>query len=94
LKHPYELSDTTREKIEKIATKIYGAKTVIFDRIAKRKIAELEALGYANLPVCIAKTQYSLSDDPKLLGCPKDFDFYHKGRDTMRRSRVLSCTIR
>ncbi len=75
MSHPYELSDSTFDKIEKIATKIYGAKTVIFDRLAKRKIAELEALGYDNLPVCIAKTQYSLSDDPTLLGCPKDFDF-------------------
>ncbi|HBL85268.1 MAG: formate--tetrahydrofolate ligase [Clostridiales bacterium GWF2_38_85] len=60
-----------KDKIETIATKIYRAGRVEFNPDAKEAIKGIEKLGYANLPVCIAKTQYSLSDDPKLLGAPK-----------------------
>ena len=61
------------EKIECIAKNIYGADGVDFTPAAKKSIAEIEALGYREVPVCIAKTQYSLSDDPKKLGRPKNF---------------------
>ena len=64
-----------REKIEIIAKRIYGADGVDFAGNAGKQIDELEALGYGNLPVCIAKTQYSLTDDPKKLGRPSGFEF-------------------
>ena len=65
----YELNEGIQEKIEKVATKIYGAKGVVFEEAAQKEIERIEKLGYANLPVCIAKTQYSFSDDPKNLEC-------------------------
>ena len=61
------------EKIEAIATKIYGADGVNFAPAAKKEIAKLEELGFSNYPVCMAKTQYSLSDNQKLLGRPSGF---------------------
>ncbi|MBP9996605.1 MAG: formate--tetrahydrofolate ligase [Lachnospiraceae bacterium] len=70
----YEDSDSIEEKIDAIAKKIYGAKSVIYSASALKQIAKLKELGFDNLPVCMAKNQYSLSDDPKLLGRPKDFD--------------------
>lgn len=69
----YNLEDTIKEKIEKIATKIYGAKGVNYLPKAMEDINLITSLGYQNLPIIIAKTQYSLSDNPKLLACPKDF---------------------
>ena len=60
-------------KIEKVATKIYGAKEVIYEEKAKEQIRQIEELGYGKLPVCIAKTQYSFSDDPKNLECKGDY---------------------
>ncbi|MBQ6129844.1 MAG: formate--tetrahydrofolate ligase [Lachnospiraceae bacterium] len=62
-----------REKIEKIAHRIYGAANVSFADPVKKKMEELTAQGFADLPVCMAKTQYSLSDDPALLGRPEGF---------------------
>ncbi len=61
------------EKINAVATKIYGADGVVFTNAAKKALAELEKLDTSRLPVCIAKTQYSLSDDPSLLGRPENF---------------------
>ena len=66
-----ELSIT--EKVEKIATEIYRADSVKFLPKALKALQEFEKLGYGNLPVCIAKTQYSLSDNPQLLGKPENF---------------------
>lgn len=63
------------EKIETIATRIYGAASVEFEPQARRRMQEYEQLGYGDLPVCIAKTQYSLSHDPHLLGRPTGFTF-------------------
>ena len=63
----YELNEEIEEKIRKIATKIYGAEGVEFSEEAKESIAQIKKLGYGNLPICIAKTQYSFSDDPKVL---------------------------
>ena len=74
LRLTYPLEDSVPEKIRKVAQAIYGARDVSFDRTAERDLARIEKLGYSNLPVCIAKTQSSLSDDPKLRGRPRDFD--------------------
>ena len=70
----YSLDLTVKEKIEKIAATIYGASKVNYTTAAEKAIKEVEALGADKLPVCIAKTQYSLSDNPALLGAPKDFE--------------------
>ncbi len=73
LEHPYKLCDSVKEKIEKIATKIYGADGVNFTDEALEKIKTIEEKGCGNLPVIIAKTQYSLSDNAELLGRPTGF---------------------
>ncbi len=70
----YELNEGIKEKIEKVATKIYGAKGVVFEEKAQKEMERIEKLGYANLPVCIAKTQYSFSDDPKNLECKDEYN--------------------
>jgi formate--tetrahydrofolate ligase len=69
----YELDIPIVEKIEAVAKKIYGAATVAMEGKIRRKIRRIEKRGFGNLPVCIAKTQYSLSDDDEALGRPKDF---------------------
>jgi len=69
----YELEQPIKTKIETIATRIYGADAVDFSDTAKTDLQAIEAQGYGKIPVCIAKTQYSLSDNPKLLGRPKGF---------------------
>ncbi|MHC4504823.1 MAG: formate--tetrahydrofolate ligase [Planctomycetota bacterium] len=70
----YALDDPVPEKILAVARKMYGARDVVFTRAAKRDLRDVERLGYTGLPVCIAKTPASLSDDPKLRGRPEDFD--------------------
>ncbi len=69
----YQWDWDVKKKIETIATKIYGAKSVSYTADAKKDLKRIEKLGLAKLPVCIAKTQKSLSDNPKLIGRPKDF---------------------
>lgn len=69
----YSLDLTVEEKIEAIAKNIYGAKDVAYTTQALKALKEVKSLGADKLPVCIAKTQYSLSDNPALLGAPKDF---------------------
>ena len=71
----YDANDSVKTKIEKIATKIYGAKDVVFSPRAQADLAEISRLGFDGLPVCVAKTQYSFSSDAKLLGRPKGFSF-------------------
>ena len=71
----YESADPVKTKIEKIATKIYGAKDVVFSQRAQEDLAEISRLGFESMPVCVAKTQYSFSSDAKLLGRPKGFSF-------------------
>ncbi len=78
----YPLRSDIKDKIEIIAREIYGADGVDYTKGAEREITRLEASGYKTLPICMAKTQYSLSDDPKLLGRPKGF------RITVRQVRV------
>lgn len=71
--YAYELEETIENKIKSVATKIYGAEGVEFSEEAIQKIKQIEQLGYGNFPVCIAKTQYSFSDDPKNLECKEPF---------------------
>ena len=71
--YAYSLEVSIKEKINEIATKIYGAEGVDFTKEAEKEIANLEKLGFANLPICMAKTQYSLTDDPSKLGRPENF---------------------
>ena len=73
LKFIYDLSDGIKEKIEKIAKEIYGAEGVKFEEEALTEIERIEKMGYKELPVCIAKTQYSFSDDSKNLECKEPF---------------------
>ena len=70
----YDMNLTVKEKIEAVAKRIYGAARVNYTSAVEKAIAEVRKLGADALPVCIAKTQYSLSDDPALLGAPKDFE--------------------
>ena len=74
LKFTYELDAPLKDKIEAIATKIYGAGSVTYSAEASRMLKKLEKMGYGNLPVCMAKNQYSLSDDPNALGRPEGFN--------------------
>jgi formate--tetrahydrofolate ligase len=69
----YELDIPLIDKIEAVAKEIYGASNVAMEGKIRRKISRIEKLGFGNLPVCIAKTQYSLSDDDEALGRPRDF---------------------
>jgi formate--tetrahydrofolate ligase len=69
----YELEGSIEDKIRQIAKKIYHAKHLMLLPNAKKQAAQLEELGFGNLPICVAKTQYSFSDDPSLLGAPQDF---------------------
>ncbi|MEM0155426.1 MAG: formate--tetrahydrofolate ligase [Thermoplasmataceae archaeon] len=69
----YELDEPVRDKIVKIATKVYGADDVVFSKEALRDLKRISKLGLDKLPICMAKTQYSLSDDPTLLNSPENF---------------------
>lgn len=72
----YKETDPIERKIEKIALKLYGAKRVIFSEKALAQIPKIEAMGGGEYPVCIAKTQYSFSDNEKAYGVARDFDFH------------------
>jgi len=69
----YELTDTLKDKVEKIARTVYGAKDVVFTPSAEREARRIEDLGYRDVPVCMAKTQLSLTDEPTIVGRPSDF---------------------
>lgn len=73
LNHPYDLNDSIEDKILALTKKVYGGSGVTITPAAKKQIEELERLGFSNLPICVAKTQYSLSDNPALLSAPKNF---------------------
>ena len=75
----YELDGTIEDKLTQIATKIYGARGVVMTADAAKQAKQLESIGFGNCPICVAKTQYSLTDDPKKLGAPKDFDITVRG---------------
>ena len=73
-KYIYDLNKGIKEKIKDVATKVYGAKDVIYEKEANENIEKIEKLGYGKLPICIAKTQYSFSDDAKKLETNEDFE--------------------
>ena len=74
LNYIYDLEESIKDKINDVATKIYGATRVNYSIEAEERIKQIEELGFGKLPVCIAKTQYSLSDDPKNLECLEPFE--------------------
>ena len=78
----YELDAPLTEKIEAVARRVYGADGVDFAPAAAKELKRLEELGYGNLPICMAKTQYSFSDDPSKLGAPSNY------RITVRKAKV------
>ncbi|HFI0944936.1 TPA: formate--tetrahydrofolate ligase [Streptococcus suis] len=69
----YDVEDSIETKLHKIVTKVYGGQGVKLSAVAKKEIAELDRLGFGSYPICMAKTQYSFSDNPNLLGAPTDF---------------------
>ena len=75
-KYMYNLDESIKFKIQKVATKIYGAKDVEYSEEAEKEIEKIEKLGYGNFPVCIAKTQYSFSDDAKNLECKDEYNIH------------------
>ena len=77
-KYTYSLEDTIKEKVEKVAKNIYGADDVEYSKEAEEQIEKIEKMGYSKLPICIAKTQYSLSDDAKNLECNSPFNIHVK----------------
>ena len=74
LKFTYEDNDTVRSKIEKVSKNIYGAATVTYTTLAEKKMKQIDELGISHYPICIAKTQYSFSSDPKAYGVAKGFE--------------------
>lgn len=75
--HPLYTDDLSlKEKIETISKEIYGARGVIYEPAAEKQLSKIESMGFGNLPICMAKNQYSLSDDAKLLGRPENFDIH------------------
>ncbi|MGC1904811.1 MAG: formate--tetrahydrofolate ligase [Candidatus Acidiferrum sp.] len=76
VKPAYDLSDSLVEKIRKVATKIYGAANVSFTDQAESKLEQFSQMSYAKLPICIAKTQYSFTDDPKIPGAPSGWTLH------------------
>ena len=74
IRFTYNLDDSIENKIKALAETIYGASGVQYTAAARKTIEEINALGASSLPICVAKTQYSLSDDPKLLCRPKNFE--------------------
>lgn len=74
LTHAYELNLPIKDKLDQIVQNVYGGNNAVLTPAARREAKQLEALGFGNLPICMAKTQYSLSDNPKLLGAPENFE--------------------
>ncbi|MHA1926942.1 MAG: formate--tetrahydrofolate ligase [Candidatus Thorarchaeota archaeon] len=81
IKYTYELTDSLKEKIEKVATKVYGADGVDYTSQARGKIRSLQKRGYGYMPICVAKTQFSLSDNRRLVGRPSGFEVEVQGAD-------------
>ncbi|MDR2956416.1 MAG: formate--tetrahydrofolate ligase, partial [Prevotella sp.] len=75
LNYTYDLEDDIETKISKVVKKIYGAASVKFEDKANKKLAQIRRMGLDHYPICIAKTQYSFSDDAHQYGTPKDFEF-------------------
>ena len=78
LRYTYKEEDSIQQKIEKVATNIYGASVITYSSIARNRIKLIEKMGITHYPVCIAKTQYSFSADPKIYGAVNNFEFHIK----------------
>lgn len=76
LNFAYQLEDDVKTKVSKIASNLYGANLVTYSPTAKKKLAMIEELGYTQFPICVAKTQYSFSTNPKLVNVPRDFEVH------------------
>ena len=76
MKYAYDLENDVKTKVSNVATGIYGANLVTYSPTAKKKLAMIEELGYSHFPICVAKTQYSFSTNPKLVNVPKDFELH------------------
>ena len=74
IKYCYDLNDSIVDKVKKVAQNVYGAENVIFSEEAMKKVEKIKKLGYGNLPICIAKTQYSFSDNAKNIECAEKFN--------------------
>lgn len=74
IKYCYDLNDSIVDKVKKVAQNVYGAENVIFSDEAMKKVEKIKKLGYGNLPICIAKTQYSFSDNAKNIECAEKFN--------------------
>ena len=74
LQYTYDLNDPIRTKVQKVAQKIYGASSIVYTTLADKKLRQIESLGISHYPICIAKTQYSFSSDPKAYGVAKNFE--------------------
>ena len=74
IKYCYDLNDSIVDKVRKVAQNVYGAENVIFSDETMKKVEKIEKLGYGNLPICIAKTQYSFSDNAKNIECAEKFN--------------------
>ena len=81
LQYTYDLNDPIRTKVQKVAQKIYGASSIVYTTLADKKLRQIESMGISHYPICIAKTQYSFSSDPKAYGVAKDFEL--KVRDVI-----------
>lgn len=81
LQYTYDLNDPIRTKVQKVAQKIYGASSIVYTTLTDKKLRQIESLGISHYPICIAKTQYSFSSDPKAYGVAKDFEL--KVRDVI-----------
>ena len=81
LQYTYDLNDPIRTKVQKVAQKIYGASSIVYTTLADKKLRQIESLGISHYPICIAKTHYSFSSDPKAYGVAKDFEL--KVRDVI-----------
>lgn len=81
LQYTYDLNDPIRTKVQKVPQKIYGASSIVYTTLADKKLRQIESLGISHYPICIAKTQYSFSSDPKAYGVAKDFEL--KVRDVI-----------
>ena len=74
LSYTYPLEATIEEKARLVAERIYGARSISFSSKARGKLERIKKYGWERFPICVAKTQYSFSEDPKAYGCPRDFD--------------------
>lgn len=81
LRYTYDEQDPVREKIRKVAEEIYGASSIVYTTLADKKLRQIESLGISHYPICVAKTQYSFSADPKAYGVARDFEL--KVRDVI-----------